>query len=70
LVTGLARKVGDVIKPPVETRIIEDAKPPPQDTPPPPSAYIPSPEVNIQLPLSAPSRSSGAGVSGRAGGSQ
>jgi periplasmic protein TonB len=61
LVTGLARKVVEVIRPPVETRIIEDVKlPPPQDKAPPPPkfappppAYIPPPEINIQQPLSA-----------------
>lgn len=61
LVTGLARKVVEVIKPPVETKIIEDVKPPLPDTPPPPPpkfappppAFIPPPEVNIQVPISA-----------------
>lgn len=61
LVTGLARKVVEVIKPPIETKIIEDVKPPPPDTPPPPPpklappppAFIPPPEVNIQVPSSA-----------------
>ena len=35
LVTGLARKVVDVIKQPLETKIIEEIKKPPPDTPPP-----------------------------------
>jgi protein TonB len=60
LVTGLARKVIEVIKPPIETKVVEDVKPPPPDTPPPPPpklaappppAYIPPPEVNIQTPV-------------------
>ena len=61
LVTGLARKVVDVIKPPVETRIIAEVKlPPPEKAPPPvpkiappPPAFIPPPEVNIQVPVLA-----------------
>jgi len=61
LVTGLARKVVDVIKAPLETKIIEEVKkvipdtpppPPPKiETPPPP--FIPPPEVNIQVPVQA-----------------
>jgi len=58
LVTGLARKVVDVIKAPIETKIIEEIKKPPPDTPPPPPPklaappppFIPPPEVNIQIP--------------------
>lgn len=59
LVSGLARKVVDVIKQPLETKIIEEVKkvipdtpppPPPKlNTPPPP--FIPPPEVNIQVPV-------------------
>jgi protein TonB len=58
LVTGLARKVVEVIKAPIETKIIEEIKKPPPDTPPPPPPklaappppFIPPPEVNIQIP--------------------
>src|SRR6188472_1590974 len=58
LVTGLARKVVDVIKAPIETKIIEEIKKPPPDTPPPPPPklaappppFIPPPEINIQVP--------------------
>lgn len=58
LVTGLARKVVEVIKAPIETKIIEEIKKPPPDTPPPPPPklaappppFIPPPEVNIQVP--------------------
>jgi protein TonB len=57
LVTGLARKVVEVIKAPIETKIIEEIKKPPPDTPPPPPKlaappppFIPPPEVNIQIP--------------------
>ena len=58
LVTGLARKVVEVIKKPIETKIVEEAKPPPPpeappppppklSTPPPP--FIPPPEVQIAI---------------------
>ena len=60
LVTGLARKVVDVIKQPLETKIIEEMKkPPPPDVPPPPPPpkllappppFIPPPEVQISQP--------------------
>jgi len=61
LVTGLARRVVEVLKHPMETKIVEEKKPvapdvplparmpPPKfDVPPPP--YIPPPEVHIQQP--------------------
>jgi protein TonB len=59
LVTGLARKVVEVMKAPIETKIIEEIKKPPPDTPPPPPPklatppppFIPPPEVNIQVPV-------------------
>lgn len=60
LVSGLARKVVDVIKQPLETKIIEAPKPPPETLPPPlatppkleapPPPFIPPPEVQIQAP--------------------
>ena len=59
LVTGLARKAIDVIKQPLETKIIEEVKkPPPPDTPPPPPpkmvqvmpTFVPPPEVQISSP--------------------
>ena len=61
LVTGLARKVVEVIKAPLETKIIEEIKKPPPDTPPPPPPklaappppFIPPPEINIQVPVIA-----------------
>ena len=60
LVNGLARKVVEVLKAPIETKIIEEIKKPPPDTPPPPPPklatppppFIPPPEVNIQAPVS------------------
>jgi len=59
LVTGLARKVVEVLKAPIETKIIEEIKKPPPDTPPPPPPklatppppFIPPPEINIQVPM-------------------
>lgn len=56
LVNGLARKVVEVVKGPLETKIIQEVKPPPPDAPPPPPPklapppppdFIPPPEVNI-----------------------
>jgi protein TonB len=60
LVTGLAKKVVDVVRAPIETKVIEELKklpPPPEvvlppppklDAPPPP--FIPPPEVQIAAP--------------------
>ncbi|MFN5723317.1 MAG: hypothetical protein ACK47O_05820, partial [Betaproteobacteria bacterium] len=54
LVSGLARKVVEVIKQPIETKIIEEVKtpppppenlPPPPKTVPPPPSFVPPPEV-------------------------
>jgi protein TonB len=60
LVTGLARKVVEAIKQPIETKIIEELKKPPPDTPPPPPKlaappppFIPPPEIQIQIPVAA-----------------
>jgi protein TonB len=61
LVSGLARKVVEVVKGPLETKIIEEVKKlPPPDTPPPPPpkmvqvmpTFVPPPEVQIQSPMS------------------
>ncbi len=63
LVSGLARKVVEVIKQPLETKIIEEVKkPPPPDTPPPPPpkmvqvmpTFVPPPEVQVQTPIAPP----------------
>jgi periplasmic protein TonB len=60
LLTGLAKKVVDVVKQPIETKVIEEtvkpppppevvvAPPPKMEAPPPP--YIPPPEVQIATP--------------------
>ncbi len=58
LVTGLARRVIEVVKAPIETRVIEEIKKPPPDLPPPPPPklaappppFIPPPEIDIQVP--------------------
>jgi protein TonB len=60
LVNGLARSVIEVIKAPLETRLIEEIKPPPPpplEAPPPrpklappPPAYVPPPEVRVAPP--------------------
>jgi protein TonB len=63
LVSGLARKVVEVIKQPLQTKIIETPKPPQALKPPPPPPpkleappppFIPPPEVQIQLPQQPP----------------
>ncbi|MEO5692695.1 MAG: energy transducer TonB [Usitatibacter sp.] len=65
LVNGLARKMVEIIKPPIETKIIEEVKkPPPPDVPPPPPPklaappppFIPPPEININVPPPPPSQ--------------
>ena len=59
LVTGLARRVVQVMRHPIETKVIEEEKPVAPDVPPPsrlptpkfdvpPPPYIPPPEVRIQ----------------------
>jgi protein TonB len=60
LVTGLARQAIEVVRAPIETRIIDAVKTPPPDTAalpppklaPPPPAYIPPPEIQIARPAS------------------
>src|SRR5256885_12685176 len=63
LVHGLARKIVEVVRQPLETKIIEEVKAPPPDKPPPPPPpklamppppYIPPPEVTVQVPVAAP----------------
>lgn len=58
LVNGLARKIVDVIKKPIETKIVEERKaPPPPEAPPPPPPklsvppppFIPPPEIQIAV---------------------
>ena len=63
LVHGLARQIVEVIRQPLETKIIEEIKAPPPDKPPPPPPpklamppppYIPPPEVTVQALAVAP----------------
>lgn len=63
LVNGLARKIVEVVRAPLETKIIEEVKAPPPDKPPPPPPpklaappppYIPPPEVQVQAPQAVP----------------
>src|SRR5881392_4166761 len=49
LMHGLARKIVEVVRAPLETKIIEEVKRPPPEQPPPPP--IPPPEVQIQVPV-------------------
>jgi len=60
LVHGLARKIVEVVRAPLETKIIEEIKAPPPDKPPPPPPpklamppppYIPPPEVQVHVPV-------------------
>jgi protein TonB len=62
LIHGLARQIVEVIRQPLETKIIEEIKAPPPDKPPPPPPpklamppppYIPPPEVQVQVPVVA-----------------
>jgi protein TonB len=58
LIHGLARKIVEIVAPPLETKIIEEIKPPQPEKPPPPPPklaappppFIPPPEINIQQP--------------------
>jgi len=64
LIHGLARKIVEVVRAPLETKIIEEIKrPPPEQQPPPPPPpklatppppFIPPPEVQIQVPVQLP----------------
>ena len=59
LLHGLARKIVEVVAPPLQTKIIEEIKPPQPEKPPPPPPklaappppFIPPPEINIQIPV-------------------
>ena len=58
LIHGLARKIVEIVTPPLETKIIEEIKPPADKPPPPPPKlatppppFIPPPDINIQMPV-------------------
>ena len=59
ILSGLASRTMEVLKGPLEAKMIEEVKPPPPDAPPPPPPelapppppFIPPPEVNIQAPV-------------------
>ena len=60
LVNGLGRQAIEIIRQPLETKIIEELKPPPPDAAPPPlklapppPPYIPPPDVHIEAPVSS-----------------
>ena len=64
LIHGLARKIVEVVRAPLETKIIEEVKRPPPEQPPPPPPppklatppppFIPPPEVQVQVPVQPP----------------
>lgn len=66
LMNGLARQIVQALDAPIETRIIEEVKPPPLPPPkridlppppkvaPPPPAFVPPPEVQVQAPSPQP----------------
>jgi periplasmic protein TonB len=64
LLNGLAHKVVEVMKSPIEAKLIEEVKPPPPPPPenlppppknlPPPPAYVPPPEVQVTPQQQAP----------------
>src|SRR2546429_4839280 len=71
LIHGLARKIVEVVRAPLETKIIEEVKRPPPEQPPPPPPppklatppppFIPPPEVQIQVPVQLPPTITAAG---------
>src|SRR5579883_2293939 len=58
LVTGLARRAVDIVRAPIETKIIDEVKPerkeppppPPPQLAPPPVPFVPPPEIVIEKP--------------------
>jgi periplasmic protein TonB len=65
LVTGLAYRAIEVVRAPIETKIIEEAKPPSPEAPPPPppqlapppAAFVPPPDVHVETPPPPPPKS-------------
>ncbi|MGH7002273.1 MAG: hypothetical protein ACREEA_12290, partial [Stellaceae bacterium] len=61
LVTGLAHRAIDVVRAPIETKIIEEVQPekrapppPPPQFAPPPLPFVPPPEIHIETPPPPP----------------
>lgn len=58
LVSGLARKAVDIVRGPLETKLIEEVKlpepPPKKELPPPPKAEVPPPPAYVPPPLVTP----------------
>ena len=63
LLHGLARQIVQIVTPPLQTKIIEQARtaqpqrappPPPVKLAPPPTPFIPPPEIHIQAPVQRP----------------
>src|SRR5438045_9711777 len=60
LATGLARRVMEVIAPPIQTDIVEEKKLEKEPPPPPPPEFekppveVPPPDVQIDMPVEAP----------------
>jgi len=60
LATGLARKVVEIIAPPIETKLIEEVQPHDVPPPPPPPEFerppieVPPPDVTIEIPVETP----------------
>jgi periplasmic protein TonB len=60
LATGLARRVMEVLAPPIQTDIVEEVKTEKEPPPPPPPDFekppveVPPPDVTIQMPVEAP----------------
>ena len=64
LATGLAYRAIQIVRAPIVTRIISEARPPPPEAPPPPpqlapppAAFVPPPEVHIATPPPPPPKS-------------
>lgn len=54
LINGLARKIVEVIKDPLEVNLIEEIKPPPPPPPPPPKVLVPPKVVSLPPPVFVP----------------
>jgi len=70
LVTGLARRAVDIVRAPIETKIIDEVKPerkeppppPPPQLAPPPVPFVPPPEIVIEKPPPPPPKNTAPAV--------